>query len=146
MPAPLTNGYRLRPARRGDAPAMVALLAEVGAQADLPTVNWILSHPEMEVTTAADAQDRPIGFISLTHRPLLKMGGRAGTIDELVVAPAWRRKGVGRELLRKVVERARVLSVKRLEVQSFDEPIETVEAFFKASGFFRVNVGVFRLP
>ncbi len=137
--------FRVRPARRGDAAPIVALLSEVGAVADPNTVTWIISHPEMELMVAADQLDKVIGFITFSHRPVLKTGGRAGCIDELNVATAWRRRGVGRELLKRVVERAKVLSVKRLEVQTFGAVTEEIATFFKACSFEPANLGVFRL-
>ncbi len=138
-------GFKVRAARRGDAAPLVALLAEEGITADAHTVTWIISHPEMELVVAADALDKAVGFITLSHRPILKLGGRSGVIDELLVTKSWRRRGVGRELLKKVVERAKVLSVKRLEVQSHGAPDEGLVAFFKACGFDLSSAGVFRL-
>ncbi|MDP2276560.1 MAG: GNAT family N-acetyltransferase [Archangium sp.] len=117
----------------------------MGLAADPNTVTWIISHPEMELMVAADALDKVVGFITLSHRPVLKTGGRAGTIDELNVAKAWQRRGVGRELLRRVVERAKVLSVKRLEVETYGPVTAELRAFFAACGFDAAEVGVFRL-
>lgn len=144
-PTPPPVAFKVRPARRGDAAPVVALLAEVGAVADPNTVTWIISHPEMEMMVAADQLDKVIGFVTFSHRPVLKTGGRAGSIDELNVASAWRRKGVGRELMRRVVERAKVLSVKRLEVQTYGAVNEAVASFFQKCGFDAANVGVYRL-
>ena len=137
--------FKIRAARRGDAAPIVAVLAESAVAADAQTVTWIISHPEMEILVAADALDKVIGFVTLSHRPLLKAGGRAATIDELAVTKAYQRKGVGRELLRKAVERARVLAVKRLEVQSLGLPDDGLIAFFQACQFERAAAGVFRL-
>lgn len=142
---PPQGAFRIRPARRGDAQQIVTVLSEIGGAADTSTVAWVISHPEMEVQVAADSLDKAIGVITLSHRPHLKLGGRAATIDELVVTAGWRRKGVGRELLRRVVERARVLMVKRLEVQTIAAADPTAVAFFAACGFERAEVGVFRL-
>ncbi|GMU61006.1 MAG: hypothetical protein AMXMBFR34_27690 [Myxococcaceae bacterium] len=142
---PPTQGFRVRPARRGDAVPAVAILSEVGAPSDPHTFTWTISHPEMEVLIAADPLDKPIGLITLSHRPILKLGGRAASIDELVVTKAWRRRGVGKELLRRAVERATVLSVKRLEVQTFGPLTGDVKAFFVACGFDAADVGTFRL-
>lgn len=142
---PKAPTFKVRPARRGDAQGIVAILNEAGATADTQTFTWIISHPEMEVLVAADALDKVIGVVSLSHRPLLKVGGRAATIDELGVSRAWHRRGVGRELVKRAVERARVLGVKRLEVQTFQGVTPELEAFFKASGFEPAQVGVFRL-
>lgn len=137
--------FKVRPARRGDASPIVALLAEVKAKADTATVTWILSHPEMEVLVAADLLDKVVGFVTLSHRPLLKTGGRAATLDELLVTETWRKKGVGQELMKRAVERARVLGVKRLEIQSFESPSAELVRFFASCGFDQANVGVFRL-
>lgn len=123
----------------------MSLLSEEGLSGDTHTVAWIISHPEMELLVAADGHDRAIGFVSLTHRPVLKLGGRAATIDELLVTRSWRRRGVGRELLKRAVERARVLAVKRLEVQSLGAPHDGVASFLRACGFERAEVGLFRL-
>lgn len=142
---PKAPSFKVRPARRGDAQGIVAILNEAGATADTQTFTWIISHPEMEVLVAADALDKVIGVVSLSHRPLLKVGGRAATIDELGVSRAWHRRGVGRELLKRAVERARVLGVKRLEVQTFQGVTPELEAFFKSTGFEPAQVGVFRL-
>ncbi len=143
--APAGLNFKVRAARRGDAAPIVAVLAASAVTADVQTVTWIISHPEMEILVAADALDKVIGFVTLSHRPLLKAGGRAATIDELAVLPSFQRKGVGRELLRRAVERAKVLAVKRLEVQSLGTADEGVTAFFKACSFEPVPAGVFRL-
>lgn len=139
--------FKVRAARRGDAEAISALLKELGypAGADAQIVNWVLSHPEMEVFVAGDSLDRPIGMASFSHRPQLRMKGRIATIDELVVAPAWRRKGVGAALVKRVIERARVLSVKRLELVSHVGRDQTPSDFFKAAGLTDAEVAVFRL-
>ncbi|HZH03816.1 MAG TPA: GNAT family N-acetyltransferase, partial [Myxococcaceae bacterium] len=103
--------FRIRPGRRGDVEAISNLLVELGYPqgADMATVHWVISHPETETIIAADTADRPVGLLTLSHRPQLRMRGRIITIDELVVQPAWRRRGVARELVKKAMERAKVL-------------------------------------
>lgn len=140
-----TVNFRVRAARRGDALNIVGLLTEVGAAASTDTVTWIISHPEMEILVAADNLDKAIGIATLSHRPVLKLGGRAASLDELVVTKAWRRKGVGRQLAQRAVERAKVLGVKRLEVQTFGPVDSGTQAFFEACGFTQADVGTFRL-
>jgi GNAT superfamily N-acetyltransferase len=139
--------FRVRPARRGDGEALAALLAELGypGSADTSTVHWVLSHPEMAVIVAADAQDKPVGMITLSHRPQLRLKGRIVTIDELVVAAAWRRKGVGKALMKHALERARVLTAKRVELHTHKSRGEAVRAFYEACGFQEVDSLVMRL-
>jgi GNAT superfamily N-acetyltransferase len=139
----ITAPFKIRAARRGDANGLVSLLAEERLVSDAHTVTWIVSHPEMEILVAADSLDKVVGFATLAHRPALKAGGRAASIDELVVAKAWRRRGVGRELLRKAVERAKVLTVRRLEIQTFGPVTPELEVFLQASGFVNQPAGVF---
>ena len=95
-------------------------------------MHWVLSHPEIEVYVAADAQDRPIGLLSLSHRPQLRLSGRV----------AWRRKGVARALMQRALERSRVLSVKRVELQLPSLPEEATVAFCAALEFQDAERGV----
>ena len=139
--------FRVRPARRGDADALASLLAELGypGSADQATVHWVISHPEIEVFVAGDAQDRPIGMITFSHRPQLRARGRVARIEELVVTHSWRRKGVGRELVRRVLDRVRVLSVKQLEVVTHFGRAEFAREFYAACGFTEADSAVLRL-
>ena len=139
------SGFKVRPARRGDASPITALMAELGFTGDAATVTWIVSHPEMELLVAADALDKAIGIVCLAHRPQIRLGGRVASIEELMVTQAWRRKGVGRELLKRAVERSRVLGVKRLEIQSLTAVAPEAAAFFVACGFVAADTSVFRL-
>ena len=140
-------GFRVRSARRGDAEALALLLAELGypGAADTSTVHWVLSHPEMDVIVAADAMDKPVGMITLSHRPQLRMKGRIVTIDELVVSATWRRKGVGRALMKHALERARVLTAKRVELHTHKGRGEAVRAFYESCGFQEADSLVMRL-
>jgi GNAT superfamily N-acetyltransferase len=113
------------------------MLIELGYPegSDVPTVHWVMSHPEMEVLVAVDGQDKPIGMLSLAHRPQLRIRGRVASIDELIVAAAWRRRGVGRALVRNAIERARVLNANRLDLIVEHLDPATSQAFAEACGF-----------
>lgn len=139
--------FRVRPARRGDQEALSQLLAELGypSCADQATVHWVISHPEIEILVAGDQQDKPVGMVTFSHRPQLRAKGRVGTIEELIVTEAWRRRGVGRELLKRVVERARALSVKQLELVTHRGRAEYAQAFYEACGFSEADAAVLRL-
>jgi GNAT superfamily N-acetyltransferase len=150
MPLPSPSGsataptFRVRLARRGDGEQLGMLLAELGhaGAGDTATVHWVLSHPEIEVHVAADGSDRPLGLLSLSHRPQLRLSGRIATIDELVVLPNARRQGVGRALVQRALERARVLSVKRVDLQLPSLPTEATYRFCEAMGFRDAERGV----
>ncbi len=121
------------------------MFAEVSSPTDSQTVNWILSHPEMEVFVAADSLDKAVGVLAMSHRPKMRLAGRIATIDELVVLNAWRRKGVGRELVKRAVERARVLGVKRVELQNMSGTKDIALGFYAACGFTEGPTIVFSL-
>ena len=137
-PAPATPAaFRIRKARRGDVEALSTLLRELGYTegSDTQTVHWVTSHPEIEIYVACDPQDRPVGMLSLSHRPQLRLRGRIATVDELVVTEPWRRRGVGRALLLHAIERSRVLSVKRLELAARQDAGAEAVRFYEACGF-----------
>lgn len=137
--------YRIRPARRGDREGIALLLAEVGYPdaCDASTLSWVISHPEMEVHLAVDALDHPVGMVSLSHRPHLKLKGRLATIEELIVLPSWRGKGIGKDLLARAVTRVKVLGCKRLELQTLPGPEGA--AFLQKCGFARIDSALMRL-
>ncbi|WP_338865458.1 GNAT family N-acetyltransferase [Myxococcus stipitatus] len=125
---------------------MALLLRELGYPqgTDQQTVHWVVSHPEIEIFVAGDAQDRPVGMLSFSHRPQLRLRGRVGTIDELVVTESWRRRGVGRALIKQILERCKVLSAKQLQLVSPLATTPETRAFYIACGFSEVDAGVFR--
>lgn len=139
--------FRLRNARRGDAEAIKQLVSELGYldAADAQTVAWVISHPEMEIFIAADSMDKAVGLLTLSHRPQLRMRGRIATIDELVVAKAWQQKGVGRALIQKALERAKVLGVRRLELTTHRGRGEMVRHFYESCGFKEADSAVMRM-
>ena len=140
--------FRLRPARRGDAEALSSLLSQLGHPegVDTATVHWVVSHPEIEILVAADAQDKPIAMLSFSHRPQLRARGRAASIDELIVAPQWRRKGAGKALMLQALERARVLNVNRLQLVVDTGSDEASRSFAQACGFQETGARIWSMP
>ena len=57
-----------------------------------------------------------LGFITMSHRPLLRLAGRVAVIDAFAVAPEARGKGIGTDLLDNVMRRAENLGCKRIEL------------------------------
>lgn len=146
-PSSSATPFRLRSARRGDAEAIKALVGELGYPdaADAQTVAWVISHPEMEIFIAADSMDKAVGLLTLSHRPQLRMKGRIATIDELIVTQSWRRRGVGRALIQKALERAKVLGARRIELTTHHARGDGVKAFYVGCGFVEGEASMMRL-
>lgn len=143
----MTETVKIRPARRSDREAIAGLLKELGylGGADSNTMFWVMNHPEIDVFVAADHQDRPVGFVSLSHRPQLRLCGRISTIDELVVSETWRRQGIGSKLLAAAVARAKALSARRVELATHQGRASFLRSFYEKSGFLEVDSAVLRL-
>jgi N-acetylglutamate synthase-like GNAT family acetyltransferase len=143
----LADPFKIRPARLADREAITSLVRELGYRQgpDANIMLWVLNHPEVDVFVAADRNDRAIGFVGLSHRPQLRLCGRITTIDELVVAENWRRRGVGRKLLAAAIERAKALSAKRIELCTHKGRQVFPRAFYERNGFVEIDSAVLRL-
>jgi putative acetyltransferase len=127
----------LRPFRRDDAPALLALFrdtirrvnrrdyspAQVAAWAseDIDTVAWFGRFTGRFVPVAEEA-GRPVGFAELESH---------GHIDRVYVSAEHQRRGIGRQLLAAVMAEARRVGLARL----FTEASITARPFFEAQGF-----------
>src|SRR5881628_810858 len=92
----------IRSAAAADAPAVTALLHDLGYPVEpdrvAATVRQLLDDPGV-VVVAVDDEHGVVGLLSLSCRPVLRLQGMAGTIEELAVRPAARGRGVGDRLL-----------------------------------------------
>lgn len=143
----MADAFKIRSARRGDREAIAAMLKDLGYAdaADSSTLLWVLNHPEVDVFVAADPLDRAVGFVSLSHRPQLRLGGRIASVEELVVTQAWRNRGVGTRLLVAAVDRARALSAKRVELTTLQGRETLRPTFYERCGFGVADGVVMRL-
>ena len=116
----------IRPARDGDLDALVALFRAVrfvGGHTEAEDRAYLASLPELWV---AERDGAPAGFMALSP----------GWIEQLHVAPAAQRRGVGRELVEHA--RARMDDI-RLHTHQANAP---ARAFYAALGFEEIALGV----
>ena len=104
---------QLRRARPGDTLTIRKLLGELGYDPSATrgfdeTMAQVVRHPEAAVFVAVDGVE-VVGYVAMSHRPLLRLGGRVAVIDELVVAEARRGAGIGGQLLEAALVHARSL-------------------------------------
>jgi GNAT superfamily N-acetyltransferase len=132
--------YKIRALKRSDRDAVFKLLAADGwvvpAGEQETAISWIVQHPEMDSFVAHDAASfsRVFGFITLTHRPQLRLAGRVGCIDAFAVAEEARHRGIGSDLLDQVLRRAAALGCKRIEL-SLPTERDGRHDFFEQRGF-----------
>jgi GNAT superfamily N-acetyltransferase len=141
----LPRGIALRRARPGDATGVRTLVEQLGPAPDsrpfTETFNQVSRHPEAAVLVLTEGV-RVVGYLALSHRPQIRLGGRVATIDELVVAPDYARRGLGSYLLDHALELARGLACVRIEASIGRDAI--ARAFLAKHGFVEVDDVVLR--
>ena len=134
---------RIRDARPEDAPALAALLAELGYPDAVEPLRARLGAFTADsasfVLVAAEA-DGLLGLASASVVPLLHEDGSWCRLSALVVGERSRRAGIGRKLVAEVEARARAAGCRYLEVTSGERPErEAAHAFYEALGLEQVS-------
>lgn len=134
---------------RGDADAIFALLHELGytelaRDAFSRAFGAVLGHADMKVWVAEE-DAVIVGMISLSRRPQMRLGGAIATIDELVIASAWRGKGIGADLLATAKNEAVRIGAVRLQLETNRSRDAYKRAFYPKNGFVEVDRAVMRI-
>lgn len=143
------TGPAVRRARPGDAHALRRMLRELGYdpadyRAADETMAQVVRHPEAAVFVAVEGVE-VVGFVALSHRPQMRLGGRLASVDELVVAEHRRGQGIGSSLLEAAVQHARSLHCVRIDVLQRRERESYDRRFYQERGFEEVASAVMRL-
>ncbi len=137
----------VRRARPGDGYAILHLLAELGYTPDARAANEIVAqvvrHPEAAVFVASEGL-KVIGYLALSHRPQIRLGGRAAYIDELVVDERRRGDGVGTALLDAALVYARGLGCRRVDLTTNRARTSYQRGFYVGHGFREVDSALLR--
>jgi GNAT superfamily N-acetyltransferase len=107
--------------------------------------NELLNHQETLIYLAETNNDRPLGLLTLSHRPQLRLTGKIVSVDELVVLEEARGKGVGRALLQAAKSFAESLQAERLELHTRRSRESYRRAFYVKNGFIEANSAVMRI-
>ena len=81
---------------------------------------------------AARAEDQILGVVLLAYRLSVSAGGLFASVEDLYVRPVARRQGIGRALLKAVVELCAERGISYVEVQVEEE---VAEQFYAALGY-----------
>jgi GNAT superfamily N-acetyltransferase len=144
----LPAGVNVRRARPGDASHVFALVDQLGYTPDHRGFDEVFAqvvrHPEAAVFVAVEGL-RVIGYLALSQRPQIRLGGRAAHIDELVVDERRRGEGVGTALLEAALSHARGLGCKRVDLTTARARPSYQRGFYLAHGFKEVDSALLRL-
>ena len=143
----LPAGVNVRRARPGDASHVFALVEQLGYHPDHrgfdETFAQVVRHPEAAVYVAAEGM-RVIGYLSMSQRPQIRLGGRAACIDELVIDERRRGEGIGTALLEAAISYARGLGCKRVDLSTTRSRQSYERGFYVAHGFVEVDAALLR--
>ena len=131
------------PATKADIPAMQVLLAELFAQEEefspdekkqRRALELILKDPTRgRLYVARDGKD-VVGMASLLYTVSTAEGGKAAWLEDLVVVPEHRGRGVGHALLEYVIEQARAEGILRITLLT-DADNTGAQALYRSVGF-----------
>jgi N-acetylglutamate synthase-like GNAT family acetyltransferase len=137
----------MRRARPGDAPGVRALVEQLGYEPDArgfnETFTQVARHPEAAVLVLAEGV-RVVGYLALSHRPQVRLGGRVAVIDELAIDAESTGRGLGSALLEHALELARGLGCVRIEVATSRARDSYARGFFRKHGFAEVDAALMR--
>ena len=102
-----------------------------GFEAELTALDRVYGPPGGSLLLARDGGE-PAGCVAV--RPLPAAGDRACEMKRLYVRPAYRGRGLGRELAEAVVEEGRRLGYGRMVLDTLDR-MEGAQAVYRALGF-----------
>jgi ribosomal protein S18 acetylase RimI-like enzyme len=121
--------FEVKPAGQADVPALVSLLAEAYTEAGFtldrgPTTDafaFLLANPMLGCVWLARTQGEPdnmaVGLATLSVRFTMEHAGLSGYIDDLYVRTAFRRLGVGKNLLEALSAESRKRGYRSLQVE-----------------------------
>jgi GNAT superfamily N-acetyltransferase len=149
--------WSVRRASESDATAVAAgvraLLGELGAplpseQEMLEATRSLLADPEAGVAFVGEAAEGIVGLVTASWQLAIHIPGRYGLVQDLWVERGWRGMALGAEIIEHLMEHARELGIKRIEVglPKPDFPgLPATAAFYAANGFVPLGARMRRL-
>jgi ribosomal protein S18 acetylase RimI-like enzyme len=93
-------------------------------------------------TYLAETDGKVVGMVTICVFRTLT--GPKAYLDHLVVAPDWRRRGIGRALAKHAIERAAAAGASRIDLTANNQK-EGGRALYRSLGFHERDTGSFRL-
>ena len=132
----------LRLACADDRDAVIELVRQYHAFDDVPfdeartasAIAPLLNHEDAGRIWLVEIGGATVGYIALCLGYSIEFGGRDAFVDEMYLIPEWRCKGVGKVVLREIVNRARELGARALHLE-VARGNEHARRLYAASGF-----------
>ena len=143
----------IKEASAADIPQLCGLLEALFAQeaeftperaAQERGVRMVLETPELGAVLTACEGDRVVAMVTLLYTVSTALGERVALLEDMVVSPAERGKGVGSALLTYAVAYAREKGCRRVTLLS-DGDNESAHRFYARHGFRRSAMVPFRM-
>jgi GNAT superfamily N-acetyltransferase len=139
----------IRLAREEDLESIADLLNHLGYPITVsglrPILQTMLQASETDVFVATLSDYGVVGLMSLLHFPTLRLNGRQVTIEELVIHPRLRGKGIGREFIAFARTYAQELGAVMIEVLTNRKRESFKRGFYEKNGFTLSDHSVFRM-
>ncbi len=136
-----------------DVPQLAGLLGILFAQeaefkpdeaAQLRGLNTILSSPGTGAVVVAEKGGRVVGMVNLIYIVSTALGARVAILEDLVVDPDNRGKGLGSAILTAAIETARADGCRRITLLTDGDNV-TAHRFYQRFGFTRSTMLPYRL-
>ena len=134
---------QLTSATVSDIPALCELLAllftqEADFQPDEETQRrglvHILNNPDVGLIFVARKNEKVVGMVNLLFTFSTALGEKVALLEDLIVLPNQRRKGIGSKLLKQAIESAHLNNCHRITLLS-DLVNESAQRFYRKHGF-----------
>ena len=98
----------------------------------------ILKNPEFGFIMCATAGELVKGMVSILFTPSIQEGGLVGLLEDMVVHPEWRGRGIGSLLLQEALGQAQAAGCTRIMLLT-DVCNQEAQRFYKRAGFVSVK-------
>jgi PhnO protein len=103
----------------------------------------LLSDPQSRILLALN-ESQAVGLIHLCTHPALRLNGYHVWIEELVVHPEFRSRGIGKELLDAAARYAQMRNAVLIEVQTSNKRESLRRGFYAKNGFVQAQSTLYR--
>lgn len=145
----MDDKVNIRKAHSGDTLAMAGLLSELFSIEDDFAIDqqkqlhalYLLLHDADATLLVAEISGCVIGMVSMQGLISTAIGAKVGLIEDMIVTAHCRGQGIGRILLRAMIEESERLGYRRLSLGA-DRRNDSALAFYRTFGFETSNMGL----